>query len=502
MNLDKDVCSQARLSRDARFDGRFFIGVVSTRIYCRPVCPVRAPKEENVRYFLTAAAAAEAGFRPCLRCRPESAPGTPAWLGTSATVSRALRLISESALEDGGVDALAARLGIGSRQLRRLFLRHLGASPVAVARTRRLHFAKKLIDETRLPMSQLALAAGFGSIRRFNSAFRKTYKRTPTQLRKFARVEPSQSSTDYLFRLGFRPPFNWIALIEFLRKRAAPGVEAATFDNYRRTISLNGHSGTVSVSPEKSGKALEVHISYPEPRWLFLIIERVRRIFDLGADPHEISARLTADPLLAWRVESLPGLRVPGCWDGFELAVRAILGQQVSVKGATTLVGRLVQTYGTPIVAGPPLTHLFPTPQVLAEANIAHIGLPAKRAQSIRALAQAVADGQISFDSVYAADEFQSRLRELPGIGKWTAQYIAMRALSEPDAFPAGDLALLRSSKLGSERELTARAETWRPWRAYAAMYFWQVSDEIDIKARVKVITKPAQPGHAVAMYG
>lgn len=488
MEFDTRICSQARLSRDARFDGRFFIGVRTTRIYCRPICPVRAAKEENVLYFPTAAAAAEAGYRPCLRCRPESSPGTAAWSGSSTTVSRALRLISESALEDEGVDALAARLGIGSRQLRRLFLRHLGASPIAVAKTRRLHFAKKLIDETNLPMAQIALAAGFGSVRRFNAAFRDTYQRTPSQIRRFAHLAPLQAENEYSFRLHFRPPFHWNALLRFFARRAIPGVEAVDGGCYRRTISLNGDSGTFGVSLAESGLALDVGISFPEPRWLFLIIERLRRIFDLGADPGEISSRLTSDPLLAKTIAAVPGLRLPGCWDGFELAVRAILGQQVSVAGASTLAGRLAQTFGTPISAGSPLTHLFPAAQVLAEADIACIGLPKNRAETIRALARAVIEGRIAFSAGTNVDEFQSRLRELPGIGDWTAQYVAMRALGDPDAFPAGDLGLRRGASIDDPRELARHAERWRPWRAYAAMYLWQIqTEEISVNQEERV---------------
>lgn len=482
MSFDPRICSQSRLSRDARFDGRFFIGVKSTRIYCRPICPVRTVKEENVHYFPTAAAAAEAGYRPCLRCRPESSPGTPAWLGSSTTVSRALRLISESALEDAGVDVLAARLGIGSRQLRRLFLRHLGASPITVAKTRRLHFAKKLIDETNLRMSQIALASGFGSVRRFNAAFRATYNRTPSQIRRFAHLASVLPANEYLFRLHFRPPFHWDALLEFLARRAIPGVEAIESSCYRRTISLNGDSGTLGVSLAENAQALEVRISFPEPRWLFLIVERLRRMFDLSADPIEIAARLSRDPRLANRIEAKPGLRVPGCWDGFELAVRAILGQQVSVAGASTLAGRLVRAFGGPVSAVTPLTHLFPCAEALAQGDVARIGLPQKRAETIRALARAVNEGQIDFGSVPNVEDFQLRLRELPGIGDWTAQYIAMRALGDPDAFPAGDLALLRSASLQSGRELAQRAEAWRPWRAYAAMYLWQGTEEIQSK--------------------
>jgi len=465
---------QARLTRDPRFDGRFFVGVKSTKIYCRPTCPVRTVKQENVRYFPTAAAAAEAGFRPCLRCRPESSPGTPAWFGSSTTVSRALRIIGDTAIENESVERLAERLGIGSRQLRRLFMQHLGASPLAVVQTRRLHFAKKLIDETNLSMNQIALVSGFGSVRRFNAAFRQTYNRTPSQIRRFGHLAAPRTENEYLLRLNYRPPFNWPALLAFIGQRAIPGVEAVESGCYQRLISLHGHTGRLCVSLQDPGSALQVSISFPEPRWLFLIVERVRRMFDLAADPLEITARLGGDPLLAKRIELLPGLRVPGCWDGFELAIRAILGQQVSVKGASTLAGRLVQQFGTPIRMNPVLTHLCPSPEVLAESDIARIGIPEKRAETIRALSRAVSAGRIVFDSSGNLDEFRTRVREIPGIGEWTAQYIMMRAFCDPDAFPASDLGLLRGASLKHPSELLERAEAWRPWRAYAAMYLWQ----------------------------
>jgi AraC family transcriptional regulator, regulatory protein of adaptative response / DNA-3-methyladenine glycosylase II len=484
MDLDPRICLQARLTRDVRFDGRFFIGVRSTRIYCRTICPVRTVKEQNVHYFPTAAAAAEAGYRPCLRCRPELSPGSPAWSGTSTTVSRALRLISESALEGERVELLAGRLGIGSRQLRRLFVRHLGASPVSVMNTRRLHFAKKLIDETSLPMGEIAAASGFGSVRRFNAAFRKTYKRTPGQIRRLKRFDSPQPENEYLLRLHFRPPFHWAALLQFFARRAIPGVEFVESDCYRRTISLDGLSGTICVALDKDDPALKVRIWFPEPRWLFLIVEQIRRMFDLAADPSEISAHLINDPWFAKSVESMPGLRVPGCWDGFELAVRAVLGQQVSVRGANTLSGRLVHAFGATINETAPLTHLFPTPAILADADIARIGLPQSRAETIRSLAVAVGKGAISFSSVQNVEKIRSALLEIPGIGNWTAEYIAMRAFGDPDAFPAGDLGLLRSASLSSEGELARRAEAWRPWRAYAAMHLWQGIADVHVSKR------------------
>src|SRR6266567_5757067 len=345
MNVDRKAFRRARLARDVRFDGRFYVGILSTRIYCRPSCPVPTVNDKNVRYFATAAAAAEAGFRPCLRCRPECSPGTPAWLGTPSTVSRALRLIAESGLEDGGVEGLAERLGVGARHLRRLFVKHLGATPSTVAQTRRLQFAKKLIDETALPMSQIAIASGFGCVRRFNATLFKTYRRTPTQIRRLARVADGQPENQYLFRLRFRPPYNWNGMLSFLAPRATPGVEVVELGSYRRSISLNGNHGCVEVSLDGENDALTVRVQFGDPRSLFLITERIRAMFDLNADWADIVQSLRTDPVLARRVDAEPGLRVPGCWNGFELATRAILGQQVSVKGATTLAGRMVRTF-------------------------------------------------------------------------------------------------------------------------------------------------------------
>lgn len=489
MDLDWRICSRARLSRDARFDGKFFIAVLSTGIYCRPICRARNAKESNVRYFPSAAAAAEAGFRPCLRCRPECSPGSPAWLGTPSTVSRALRLICEGSLEDGGVEQLAERLGIGSRHLRRLFLRHLGATPSAVAQTRRLHFAKKLIDETRLPMNQIAMASGFGCVRRFNAAIHQTYHRTPSQLRKLARHADTVAENEYIFRLGFRPPYDWHSLLAFLAPRATPGVESVDANSYRRSIFLNGETGYVVVWLDDAADALQVRIQFSEPRSLFFIVERIRVMFDLNADPSEIARCLRSDPLMAARVKAAPGLRLPGCWSAFELAVRAILGQQISVKAATALAGRVARTFGKPVsLSAPGLTHVFPTPEVLADAKL--LGLPAKRAQTIQSLARAVCNKEIRFERTADTGALINRLCDIPGIGKWTAQYIAMRALGETDAFPSGDLGLLHALDITSSRELERRSEIWRPWRAYAAMYLWSVppaaSDARDSAALIR----------------
>lgn len=474
--LDWQTCSQARLSRDARFDGKFFIAVLTSGVYCRSICPAPTAKEKNVRYYATAAAAAEAGFRPCLRCRPECSPGTPAWLGTPNTVSRALRLLDGSGLEDGGVEALAEHLGIGSRHLRRLFLQHLGASPRAVAQTRRLHFAKKLIDETSLPMMQIALAAGFGCVRRFNAGIKKTYHRTPSQIRATSRHADEQPENQYVFRLRYRPPYDWCAMLSFLRSRAIPGVELVDQNRYARSILVNGHRGKFEVIHDAQQKSLTARVQFADPRALHAIIERIRAMFDLNADWMVISSRLKSDSVMASMIEICPGLRVPGAWDGFELAVRAIVGQQISVSAATNMMGKLVRHLGQPLENTNGLTHLFPTAEALATAHERQLRMPQKRAAAIRGLARAVCEGNIRFDRVLNLGEFSQRLQTIPGVGNWTAQYIAMRALGDPDAFPSGDLGLLRSLDLKSTKELERRSEAWKPWRAYAAMYLWQCS--------------------------
>ncbi len=474
--LSRKVLDRARLSRDARFDGRFFIGVTSTGIYCRPICPAPAPKTKNVRYFPSAAAAAEAGFRPCLRCRPEASPGTPAWLGTSATVSRGLRLIGEGALDEGSVESLAQRLGVTSRHLHRLFVKHLGAPPLAVAQTRRLHFAKKLIDETDLPMTQVALAAGFGSVRRFNGVVQKIYGRAPTQLRRNRRAR-ADSDGVLTVTLSYRPPFAWPQLREFLASRAIAGVEEVTRSSYRRSIICAGQAGILAVSHAAHARALVVEVAPALAPYLMEISARVRALFDLEADPAAINAVLRGDPALARHVRSAPGLRVPGAWDRFELAVRAILGQQVTVAGATTLAARLVERCGETLsYAQGRITHLFPQPHAVAAADLAGIGMPGARVRALQSFAQAVATGVIDLSA--APETVRAQLAEVKGIGPWTIEYIAMRALREPDAFPAQDIVLRRACH--PERELLrvpdlrAIAESWRPWRAYAVMQLWR----------------------------
>ncbi len=474
-----DIYERARLSRDARFDGRFYVGVKTTGIYCRPICPANAPKSENVTFYPTAAAASEAGFRPCLRCRPECAPGTPAWAGTSTTVQRGLRLIADGALDDGNVEHLADRLGVTSRHLRRLFTRHVGASPLAVAHTQRLHFAKRLIDQTSLTMQDISTAAGFGSVRRFNDTFRKTYGKTPRELR---RGRDTVVSTGALtVELPYRQPYGWSELLEFFAGRATPGVELVTDGRYLRTVRIGDRSGVIDV--QDTGGALSLTVHGIATDTLFAAVQRTRSLFDLDAPIDDIGEALSQDRTLRSWMKDNPGIRVPGAWDGFELCVRAVLGQQVSVKAATTFAGRIAERYGEPVgvdikeVDDAP-TRLFPAPQRLARARLENLGIIRSRAQTIRDLARATSSGELDFGADQSAEQFHSTLTSIKGVGDWTAEYVAMRALKSPDAFPASDLGLLRAFDEQDGRrlrpaELAARAEAWRPWRAYAALLIW-----------------------------
>jgi len=479
LGLDRGALDRARISRDRRFDGKFFIAVTSTGIYCRPVCPSPTSKNSNVRYYATAAAAAEAGFRPCLRCRPEAAPGTPAWLGTSAVVRRALRLINEGGLDGASVDELALRVGVGARHLHRLFVQHVGASPIAVAQTRRLHFAKRLLDETDLPITQIALAAGFGSLRRFNDAFRLTYKRPPRELRKRQKNGLPAEGDEVVLRLAYRPPYDWQQVRDFLATRAMPGVERVDANGYARTVASDHGPVVVSVQALEGEDALQLRVRGAQPAALFQISSAARRVFDLSADPARIALTFKADALIAPMLKLRPGLRIPGAWDPFECAVRAVLGQQVSVAAARTLASRLVQRAGAAIegaVEG--LTHLFPSPAALAAANLDGLGITGARIKALHALANAVESGALDFAA--PVEEVTAALADLPGFGDWTAHYVALRALGEPDAFLSNDLVLRRVAAEGgpslTARALEARAEAWRPWRGYAVMHLWRNS--------------------------
>lgn len=477
--LDREVCYRALLTRDARFDGVFYTAVVSTGIFCRPICPARFPKIENCIFLPSAAAAHQMGFRPCLRCRPEIAPGLAGWRGTANTVSRAINLIAQGAFDEDGIDALAARLGVGARHLRRLFDRYVGAAPVAVAQAHRVLFAKQLITETRLPMAEIALAAGFQSVRRFNDAFAKTYGKPPSAMRR----SPSGRSSDagLTLKLGFSPPYDFPAILEFLSMRAIPGVEVVTSDRYRRTFALGRARGRVEVTEVPGKNYLLAHIETTDVTVLSSVVTRLRHLFDLDADIAAIDAHLAQDPTFKVRVKAKPGVRVPGAWDSFELAVRGVLGQQITVKAATVFAGRLVREHGEsvpPSDADPTQPHWwFPTPAALATADLTKIGLTKARSATLNALAAAVVKGPALLQSADQLDETIERLCKLPGIGPWTANYIAMRGLREPDAFPAADIGVLRALAVNEKRPTPklaeAAAELWRPWRAYATLRLW-----------------------------
>ncbi len=502
--LDARACYRAMESRDARFEGRFVIAVRTTRIYCRPGCPAPIPLRKNVSFLPSPAAAEEAGYRPCARCRPDASPDTSAWLGTRATVSRALRLIDDEGIGEDGVDALADRLGVGGRHLRRLFSRHVGASPLAVANTRRVHFARKLLEETPLPVSEVAFAAGFSSIRRFNEAVLKTFRKPPTALRRrtIAAPTPRAPSEAVTLRLAYVPPYDRGELLGFFRGRAIPGVEHAGPDSYARTFLTAAGPAVLEVSPGDDGRSLKLSLWGPVSRELFSISQKARALFDLAADPRAVSRHLARDRALRPLVRARPGLRVPGAWDTFELTVRAILGQQVSVRAATTLAGRLVERFGARVAPGvvpahlrPHLTHVFPSPADLGAARLTNVGLPGARAAALRGFAQSVASGKLRLAGHGGLEEAVAALTSMPGIGPWTAHYVAMRALREPDALPASDLgirkalALLAAGSAGSTgsaaspgsgagdlpsaAEVERRAELWRPWRAYAALHLW-----------------------------
>ncbi len=480
MLLDFD-CYQALAARDARFDGRFFVAVKSTGIYCRPICSARTPKPSSCLFLETAAAAERAGFRPCLRCRPELAPSSPA-----VSLEEALYgAIRARALHGDSVDELAAHAGFSARQLRRLMVRAFGVSPVDIMQTERLLFAKKLLQETTLPVAQVALSAGFKSVRRFNALFLSRYSLSPTQLRREGAAPASGGSDHLKLRLAFRPALAWEQLLEYLSHRAVPGVEWIDPERtrYARTVSVAGCTGWVQVERPLSGAWLEVTLPAELASASWPILSRLRALFDLDANPANIDTHLRKDSLLAPSVERHPGLRVPGTWEPFELAVRAVLGQQISVAGASTLAARLAAKFGEPVLT--PfrwLDRLAPTVRALANASskdIASIGLPKARAATLRELAAATERGELQFGPGVRIEQVVAALRRIRGIGEWTAQYIAMRALRFPDAFPAADLGVCKAlvspgADLPKEKQVLARAAAWRPWRAYATLHLWQ----------------------------
>ena len=477
MHTDHERCYRAASSRDARFDGVFYVGVKTTGIYCRPSCPAVTPKKENVTFYATAAAAQDAGFRACRRCRPDTTPGSPEWNVRADAVGRAMRLIADGVVEREGVDGLASRLGYSQRHVTRMLTQELGAGPLALARSNRAHAARILIETTDMPMSDIAFAAGFASIRQFNDSVRHVYALSPTQMRGRRRSTPTGRVT---LRLAVRQPFHVDGLLEFLGGRTIAGVERIDGRTYARVLRLPHGLGAVQLTLHDDHVACELELA--DLRDTAVAVQRCRRLLDLDADPLAIDEVLSADPLLAPLVASTPGLRLPSQVDGFEVAVRAIVGQQVSVAGARTILGRFAQTYGTPVTfdlaASHGLTHAFATPEALAEADDTALSMPRSRARALIGVAQAVADGKIELDPGADRDAVRADLVALPGIGPWTADYISMRALAHPDLMLETDLIIRRMLDChGVEPE---RTERWKPWRSYAAMHLWRASVDVE----------------------
>jgi AraC family transcriptional regulator of adaptative response / DNA-3-methyladenine glycosylase II len=474
MTLDAHTCYRAMRARDARFDGRFFVAVSSTRIYCRPVCTVKPPRRENCRFYPSAAAAEGGGYRPCLRCRPELAPGNASVDATTRVAQAAAGLIEDRSLEEDSLEAIAGRLGITDRHLRRAFGAEFGVSPVAYAQTQKLLLAKRLLTDTTLPVTEIAFASGFGSVRRFNALFKERYRLQPQQLR---RTAPAAGERDtHNFELAFRPPYDWAAMLAFLGARTIAGVEAVEGGFYRRTvrISVDGKDqlGWLQIGLSPKRPALRVAVSASLAKALPPVLSRVKALMDLACHPAEVAQAL--GPL----AKPNPGLRVPGAFDGFEVAVRAILGQQVTVAAARTVAGRFAEAFGD-LVATPfeTLRTAFPTARRVAQlpyGRIAALGMPGARAKTVLALAKAVASGDLVLMPNADIEATLEKLKSLPGVGEWTAQYIAMRALAWPDAFPHTDYGVMKALGSKDARRVLERGEAWRPWRAYAVMHLWQ----------------------------
>ena len=475
MTLTPTQCYQAILTRDSRFDGRFFVAVRSTRIYCRPICRVKTPMQKNCTFYSHAAAAEAAGYRPCKRCRPELAPGNSP-MEISSQLARATAFhIGQDFLADHSLADLAGKLGITDRQMRRVFHDEFGVAPVEFWQTQRLLLAKQLLTDSNMPITSVALASGFSSVRRFNTLLKTRYRMTPTELRKTQRPHAPEQFPDFSFRLSYRPPLDWNKLLAFLAQRAIPHVESVRDGAYVRTVRVERRdktfTGFIEVRNDAAARVLTVKLSKTLMPACAAVLERVKRLFDLDADPAII------DRALGKLAAKSPGLRLPGCFDSFEMAVRAVLGQQVSVAGARTLAGRIAQRFGTPMkTPDPALTHLFPSPRRIASAcvsDIAKLGIIGARARTLIALARAIAGGELSLEPGHRVEATLNQLRKIPGIGEWTAQYIAMRALAWPDAFPHTDLGVRKALSMAAPARVLELAEKWRPWRAYAVLHLW-----------------------------
>jgi AraC family transcriptional regulator of adaptative response / DNA-3-methyladenine glycosylase II len=480
---DPQQCYRFMRSRDTRYDGQFYVGVTSTRIYCRPSCPARMPLFEHCRFFATAAAALGAGFRACKRCRPDVSPGSPDWVARADLVARAMRLIADGVVDRGGVPALAARLGYSTRQLQRALVDELGAGPLALARAQRAHTARTLIETTPLPMADIAFAAGFDSIRQFNDTVRHVFALTPTALRQRVRPGATAAPTTLQLRLAVRAPFHAEGVFAHLVATAVPGLEEWRDGAYHRALSLANGPAVVALRPGSDHVAATVRLT--DYRDLTAAVARCRWLLDLDADPAAIDAALADDPLLAAVIAATPGRRVPRCVDGDELAVRIVLGQQVSTPAARTLTRRLLVAVGTPlpaplIVPGSTLTHTFPAAAALAAVDPETLPMPRRRAHTLTALAGALARSDLDLSSGADRARAVAYLQDLPGVGPWTVASIAMRALGDPDAFPAADLGVLEAARrlgLPTGRALLRHSERWRPWRSYATQVLWGVLD-------------------------
>lgn len=474
ISLDPKHCYEIIKANDPRFDGVFFVGVSTTGIYCRPVCTVRTPRADRCTFYPNAASAEQAGYRPCLRCRPELAPGNAKVDAVRRLAQQAAARIKAGALTEGNMETLAAEFGLSSRQLRRAIEREYGVSPVALAQTYRLLLAKQLLTDTQLKIIDIAFASGFSSVRRFNDAFQTKYRLNPSALRK---QQKNIDATGVVLRLGYRPPLAWLPLVGFLTSRGVSSLEKLEGARYMRTVRLGANTGWIAAHPLAEHHQVLVEISQSLVPALTRLNTKLRLLFDLDANPQIIEEHLKCDSQLCKVVNRTPGLRVPGTLDGFELALRAVLGQQITVKAATTIFGRFVNTFGEKVetpFAG--VDRVSPAAEDVANAsveNLIKLGLTQKRATTIKSLARAMADKQITLDIGSNAQREAEALLAIPGIGPWTAQYIAMRALADPDGFPGSDLGLMRALDAARPAEVMAQAESWRPWRAYGAVHLW-----------------------------
>jgi AraC family transcriptional regulator of adaptative response / DNA-3-methyladenine glycosylase II len=489
--MDTEHCYRAVQSRDSRFDGCFVTAVTSTGIYCRPSCPAVTPRRSNVRFFRTGAAAQVAGFRSCKRCRPDATPGSPEWNLRADLVGRAMRLIADGVVDREGVAGLARRLGYSERQLHRALVAEVGTGAQALARAQRAQTARLLVETTRLPMTDIAFAAGFASTRQFNETLRAVFATNPTDLRRRSQQPVGSSENRFggagdisaagtvTLQLPYRPPLDVSSLLDFLAARAVPGVEEVRDGVYRRTLALHHAPGIIALVPALTGEpVMRVSLQLGDLRDLGAVVQRCRRLLDLDADPFAVDGHLGADPLMGDLVRRRPGLRVPGHVDGYELATRAVLGQQVSVPAARTLAARLVTALGKPLTAASgSLTHLFPTADAVAAVAPEELPVPSSRGRALLALAGAVADGDVRLDPGAERDEVRRALLALPGIGPWTADYVLIRALGDPDTLLPGDLGVrtaLARLGVGTPAAALVAAQRWRPWRSYAVAHLWR----------------------------